>query len=106
MARRCRLEGGDRCFVIRARPVLDAARHRTVLGGTETDHAVAKLHSHFATPHQEHFVFVVVAVPRELASKLHELHLLSIWFSNDLGRQCSVMNENFSSMETATTTSS
>jgi hypothetical protein len=74
----CRFEKDDSGFFIRARPVLDPARHHTVLAGTKTDHAVAKLDSHFATPHEEHFVFVVVMVPWELALELHELHLLSI----------------------------
>ena len=59
------------------------ARHHTALAGTDTDNAVAKLYSHFATSHQEHFVFVVIVVPGELALELHELRLLSIQFSNE-----------------------
>ena len=78
IARSRRFKKNHRGFFIRARPVLYSARNHTVLAGTETDYAVAKLHSHFATPHQEHFVFVVVVMPRELALELHELHLLSI----------------------------
>ncbi len=49
------------------------------------DNVIAELHSHFATPHEEHFVFIIVMVPWELALELHELHFLSIQFRDDPG---------------------
>jgi hypothetical protein len=78
VARSYGFEKDDSGLFIRARPVFHPARRHTVLDGTETDDAVAKLHSYFATPNQEHFVCIVVLVPRELAFELNELHLLSI----------------------------
>jgi hypothetical protein len=72
VARSFRFEN-DSGFLIRVRSVLYPARRHTVLAGTETVHAVAKLQFHFATPHEVHFVFVVVVAPWELALELHEL---------------------------------
>ena len=52
----------------------------------QRDGAVLKLDVHAAFDDDEHFVGVAVVVPDELALKFHQLELVVVHFSDDLGR--------------------
>jgi hypothetical protein len=101
IARRSRFKYDDGGFLIRACPMLDAAWHDAILASLESNNPVAELDAHLATPDQEHLVLIFVAVPGELALKLDELRLLPFNSATILGRQCSDIIENFSSIEAA-----
>jgi hypothetical protein len=51
----------------------------------ELNDAVAEFDSKTAFPHQKEFIFMVMMVPRKLALKLDEFHLLTIQAGNYFG---------------------
>src|SRR6059036_2914340 len=46
--------------------------------------AVAKLNRHLASPNDEHFIFLLVMMPRKQAAELHQLHFLAIELRDNL----------------------
>lgn len=75
---------------VRARPVLDAARHDQEFTFGEIEAGldalgVAVVHVKRAADDEEHFILMVVMMPEELASDFDELHVLAVEFAHYLG---------------------
>src|SRR5688572_23925859 len=65
--------------------MLDAAGHDKVLARPQLDDPIAELDTETALPDEEHFVAVVVPMPREHPLHLHRLDLLAIEAGDHLG---------------------
>src|SRR5579859_4235274 len=70
-------------LVLRARAMLDAARHHVQLALFELDVAVAKLDRQAALEHEKEVIGLVVLVPDELALHLHHDHLVVVQHRHD-----------------------
>lgn len=73
-----RLEKDHQRFLVRAGPMLNAARDDAELARVESYDMIPEFHSHFATPNQKHLVLVLVMMPRELTLELDQLDFLSV----------------------------
>src|SRR5262245_20971274 len=69
-----RLEQEHVDFLLRDRPMLDAARNDQELPRLERDVLIAELHREATVDDQEQLVLMLVVMPHELALELHQLH--------------------------------
>jgi hypothetical protein len=79
-----RLEEHDRTLLVSHGPVFDSPWHNDKLALVQLDRLVTELHPELSLNYQEHLVFVLMAVPDELALKLDQLDQLSIEFAGDV----------------------